>query len=671
MKRSKLAQAGIERTKDGELSGFNLQWLASDRRQFSDILSDWISQTAQGDADKFIDGLGLSGALSRDDIIELISGDKAPSRELTQFLCATVPSTLCNWLMLRNKGYKAAANDKDQVTLSAPALNAARFRKLQAIVTAAPQEQVSDADNGFTDWLAEIIDKKARRFGLVADMEKSFVNVASVLGISVAELKGMQRMTGDIEKKAWTLASLLDLEADDFNEAVDLTVSAWSNAAQKTDLTFPKAIRFLRHLQDMTQKGFAKHLHLHRLSIRLVEEAIALPHHDLQTKLTKSLDLSEEEQSLLLRSSTHYVKATQERMRERLEPVVRHFAGDGLTINDMMDAARKRPQLLTHKSETIIKKIEAVTNHFRADGMTVADYFNAMRETPAILFQKPERIIGNIESVATHFKADGLTTADYLHAAIKRTRLLLHAPKTVIGKIERVVNHFKAEGMTLTGYLDCAKRQPALFHQKSKTVIGNIEDVVNHFKAAGLTTTDYLHAARLQPTLFYQDPTTLIKNINMVIGMYEKELIVWGGKRAPKKQPDVRDHKPVLNFLITSPMFMCLSQNNYMLRTMHLATTQTRAPFRILSKAKGKVEDELRTHLGHADKTLPVPKTPEPEGLNDASGNATGKDAFGQEITHQERLARIAPHAKNMLLRALIREHIVAGELWQDSGRCP
>src|SRR3984885_6724008 len=229
------------------------------------------------------------------------------------------------------------------------------------------------------------------------------------------------------------------------------------------------------------------------------------------------------------------------------------------------------------------------------------------------------------KAVVAHFAAAGLTIADYLRAAERQPQILSQRSATLIGNIEGVVGHFAAEGLTTRAYLQAAIRQPQLFYQKPETLIANIEGVAGHFAAEGLTTRAYLQAAVQQPPLFYQKPLTIIGHINLIESLQNEGLLAIG-----------QGMPALFSFVLKNPMYLSLADDNFHLREIAARAGGSCVPLRVPSR---NVESSLARALGHPDLKIPVPRIDRPDSPS----------------------ADLGPHARNLLLRALIREGHIKG----------
>jgi hypothetical protein len=282
------------------------------------------------------------------------------------------------------------------------------------------------------------------------------------------------------------------------------------------------------------------------------------------------------------------------------------------------------------------KKINAVVERFAADGLTEANYLHAVLKHPQLLSMASATVIANITASVEHFAGEGLNTSDYLRAAQKHPSLFYQKPATIAGNITGVVEQFAADGLTLRNYLAAALKQPQLFSLPPATVARNIMGVAEHFAADGLATPDYLKAAVKFPSLFTQSPATIIGHVNLLIDLQRQGLISFKDE-APPDQP----LRPLFAYLVKNPKFFSLADENYTVREISTHVSGGRPNGTALFwPPRHKVESKLAEELGHSDLATPVPKEPSPE----EGGNAR-------------------QHARNLLLRALIREGIVKGTL--------
>lgn len=280
---------------------------------------------------------------------------------------------------------------------------------------------------------------------------------------------------------------------------------------------------------------------------------------------------------------------------ERLvSALAEHFPNDGVTTADWRRVATKalasttRERFLRITPEVAVAHVTGVVEHFALDGLTTRQYLQAVLKRPLLLPLKPETVIGNIESVVQRFADDGFTTPGCLGAALRQPGMFTQDPQTIITNIEGLARHFNPEGLTLHDCLDAALKQPTLFIQKPETLASNIDAVVRHFASDGLTAREYLRAAIKQPSLFYQKPETLIGHINILAAMHEKKLLpIPPGKNA------------LMEFIVKHPVLISLAGDNLHLREIaaHLGPDSTAAVF----KTREYVEDIVRQSLRHRD----------------------------------------------------------------------
>jgi hypothetical protein len=186
---------------------------------------------------------------------------------------------------------------------------------------------------------------------------------------------------------------------------------------------------------------------------------------------------------------------------------------------------------------------------------------------------------------------------------------------------------------TREGYLRATAKQPSLFSMKPATVIGNIEDVAEHFKADGLTREAYLRVALKHPPLFVMKPGTIIGHVNLATELQRKGVVAL--PESPRAPPS--ETRSVLNLMLNNPKLFTLANENYAVREIHARLVDNKRINVSLNITRNVIEAELAQSLGHADQTRPVPK------VDVLDGGAS--------------------HARNLLLRALVREGWVKGRL--------
>ncbi len=292
----------------------------------------------------------------------------------------------------------------------------------------------------------------------------------------------------------------------------------------------------------------------------------------------------------------------------------------------------------------LAERVQGVVQRFEQDGLTAQAYLTAIVRRPDILATSPEAIARNIQGVVDLFAADGLTTAAYLKAAIKKPSLFIQTPWTLTGNITDLVQRFAEEGLTDRAYLRVALMHPSLFTSSPETVEHNIRAVVERFRGEGMTPSQYLNAALRMPTLFVLSPATVIGHIDAVMDLADRRIFV-PPKRGSRREPTATNGNPlhagVIDFLLRNPVIMTLADDNFTLRDIsaHVTGEGPSGPA-FLQYPRHKVEAQLANALGHADQNAPVPKASSPQ-----EGGDAGR------------------HARNVLLRALVREGIVKGTL--------
>ena len=101
---------------------------------------------------------------------------------------------------------------------------------------------------------------------------------------------------------------------------------------------------------------------------------------------------------------------------------------------------RLLPVILTSSSSMvpagIAIHVEPVVKHFASDGLTREGYFKAVAAEPRLLLQKPDVVISNIEKVMDHYAADKPMRTEYLQAAVRQPELFGMTAEVAIGAIQ-------------------------------------------------------------------------------------------------------------------------------------------------------------------------------------------------------------------------------------------
>jgi hypothetical protein len=285
---------------NGQPNGLHIDppgWLMYDRRDFDELLSAWEKHV--GGVEALLDSTALDNILSKDDVVELMTGHKTPSRELTNYLSSLVPEQITTWRVMRNHGYKAAKNSKnEQITLTREQLQKARLSMLHRIAEEdESQPSVHTEDPPMRDWLAGHIMVVASRYGKSVDIEQSMQHLAEALSLTPAQLCGHESIPRDRrEETAQRLADLLNLEAGDYDKTLKLIEHTWDDATtERPAPRLTRALRFLRHTCGMTQEQLtaAMECKIKRYELGI----IVLPEN--MAKLSDMFQLNQEERRIV------------------------------------------------------------------------------------------------------------------------------------------------------------------------------------------------------------------------------------------------------------------------------------------------------------------------------------------------------------------------------------
>jgi len=572
-----------------------------------------------------------------------------------------------------------------------------------ALIGAVADTTISAQPALVTEFRELLITCLQARAGEVLDEKTTLVNLASYLNIEPGLLFGGGSLKEETAAAiAEQLATLLDLEEIAFDEFATLAMSALAGThAASEPNPFARAVRFLRHASGLTQTELTTRDYRSGAFCSAAERGYVLNEKAI-SRFAKAVNLSAAEQQVLhaLADGARLDDAKQ----QNIQRVVSHFAKDGLTMDTYLKAAAEQPQLFRQRPETIISNIAGVVNHFAADGLSTHDYLAAALRQPSLFARRPDsiighvqdvvryfaeegltardylaatcrspapfsmhpnRIIGNVEAVARHFQSRGLTARRYLNAALSHPALLAQSPQTVIHNVERVLNHFASAKLSAHDYLEAACQRPSLFSQRPETLIENIECVVRHFAQDGLTTADYVKLACKRPSQFYQSPQTIIRNIEGVVRRFATDGLtnrnyLQAARMSPGlftqrpetiaghlqlltrccQHPHVRASLPdpppgmshAIAYALSTPHVLGLADENLMLRDLYLRVTGD-TPFaaRVLKASRAHLETRFAKALGHSDISRSISKV---------------ADEPDQPI---------GPHARNVLLRAMIR----------------
>ena len=139
-------------------------------------------------------------------------------------------------------------------------------------------------------------------------------------------------------------------------------------------------------------------------------------------------------------------------------------------------------------------------------------------------------------------------------------------------------------------------RRPQLFIQKPSTIQSNLEAVARHFGRDGLTLPAYLLAAVRQPSLFYMRPATVIRHVEKVIAMQHEGLVAFTVQELARPELPLY---PLLAFLVKSPQYFCLADDNYALRVEYARVTGDRpGGVALLTRPRSRIERDLAQALG-------------------------------------------------------------------------
>ena len=177
---------------------------------------------------------------------------------------------------------------------------------------------------------------------------------------------------------------------------------------------------------------------------------------------------------------------------------LRDALADKETADAYFLASIAHPQLASLDRLALVSHVEGVTAHFAEDGLSRADYLDAVAANPLLVRQKGETVIGNIEAVIAAFANDGLTRRQYLEAAVDHPKLFGMAAETVIGHVEEVMRAMTAEGMTRSEAIQKAVDRPRLFTRGVEAMRPGHREAANPLDTA---------FARGVPTTLVSDPS--------------------------------------------------------------------------------------------------------------------------------------------------------------------
>ena len=132
---------------------------------------------------------------------------------------------------------------------------------------------------------------------------------------------------------------------------------------------------------------------------------------------------------------------------------------------DYLQAAIRQPHLFQNGTASVMSHVEPVVSHFARDGLTRPDYFKVVASEPQLLLQKPADVIRNLETVMDHYAADQLMRSDYVQAAVDQPILFRTRPEAVVATIEAAVDRLEAQGVTRSDILRQAAHRPRIFTQ--------------------------------------------------------------------------------------------------------------------------------------------------------------------------------------------------------------
>lgn len=115
---------------------------------------------------------------------------------------------------------------------------------------------------------------------------------------------------------------------------------------------------------------------------------------------------------------------------------------------DYLQATARHPHLFQVKDSVAIAiHVEPVVQHFARDGLTREAYLKAVAADPQLIHQKPSAVIGNIEQVMDHYAADQAMRTDYLQAAVRQPELFQMTPDTAIATIKAAADKLEPQGI--------------------------------------------------------------------------------------------------------------------------------------------------------------------------------------------------------------------------------
>ena len=86
----------------------------------AEYLSEWMQYEYKGDANKFLKGTFLTGALTSDELRQLATGKKVPNLELLYYLATCLPIQVGQYREMANMGRIAFSDESDEARIIAP-----------------------------------------------------------------------------------------------------------------------------------------------------------------------------------------------------------------------------------------------------------------------------------------------------------------------------------------------------------------------------------------------------------------------------------------------------------------------------------------------------------------------------------------------------------------------
>ena len=243
-------------------------------------------------------------------------------------------------------------------------------------------------------------------------------------------------------------------------------------------------------------------------------------------------------------------------------------------------------------------KARAFQEWLRSYGVTGAQTADVIIKCPELLNNKTEslqaKFAANLEWLALY----GVTDQQLAVACLKSPSLFYMDPQTLKDKFSGNLQWLSPHRVTAQQWAITVIKNPQLSYLDPERLRSNFETVLDRMKAHGVIEVDLSKAFLKQPALFWQNPDKTINNFELLLIISEMPSFLPANHKADF-------HKTRVSRIISRPDFLCLSEDNLLLRLTFAELGIRKASSAPIRESRATIEKEIVARLicGHVEMT--------------------------------------------------------------------